>query len=119
MPFVRLTLKSLIPKDIAFEAKTLGEHLRKRRLVLGITQKQAAKLLGINEHTILHWEVRRTKPGTQWHRAYDGKRERFTGKPEELCGLAKEDAEVKTKTPCEHSDASAPFLDNLNQKRVQ
>lgn len=66
LPFGRVTLKSLIPKDTDFEPKTLGEHIRKRSLVLGITQKQAAKLLGINEHTIIHWEIRQTKPEMQF-----------------------------------------------------
>jgi transcriptional regulator with XRE-family HTH domain len=61
-----VTLKSLIPKDSDFEPKTLGEHIRKRRLMLGLTQKQAAKLLGVTGHTILHWENGSVKPANQY-----------------------------------------------------
>ena len=44
LPWVPVTLKGLIPKKTDFEPKTLGEHVRKRRLDLGLNQKQAAWL---------------------------------------------------------------------------
>jgi DNA-binding XRE family transcriptional regulator len=40
----------------------LGEHIRKRRLELELTQKQAAELLGVNPWTVLNWEVGRNEP---------------------------------------------------------
>jgi DNA-binding XRE family transcriptional regulator len=36
--------------------RTLGEHLKKRRCELGLRQKDAAQLLGVNEFTYLGWE---------------------------------------------------------------
>ncbi|MFZ5929847.1 MAG: helix-turn-helix transcriptional regulator [Pseudomonadota bacterium] len=65
MPFGRVTLKSLIPKGTDFEPKTLGEHIREPRLMRGITQKQAAKLLGVTGHTVLHWGNGPVKPANQ------------------------------------------------------
>ncbi len=62
MPFVRIRLKSLIRQSNDFEPKTLGEHLRRRRLVLSITQEEAACRLGVNSWTILNWETGQTKP---------------------------------------------------------
>ncbi|MGK2957233.1 MAG: helix-turn-helix domain-containing protein [Acidimicrobiales bacterium] len=61
-----MTLKSLISKDTDFELKTLGDHIRKRRLILDITQKQAATLLGVTGHTVLHWENGPVKPANQY-----------------------------------------------------
>ncbi len=57
-----MTLKCLKPKEPNLEPKTLGEHIRKRRLGLGLTQKQAADRLGITEVTVLHWEKGQTEP---------------------------------------------------------
>lgn len=55
-------LKSLIPKPYDFEPKTLGEHLRKRRLILGLTQTEVAKLFNTSLETILNWEKGYKKP---------------------------------------------------------
>jgi len=40
----------------------LGEHVRKRRLELELTQKQAAERLGVNAGTVLNWEKGHTEP---------------------------------------------------------
>ncbi len=48
LPLVRIHLKCRKPKDYADEPQTLGEHVKKRRLLLGLTQKQSAHLLGVN-----------------------------------------------------------------------
>ncbi|MCM2327809.1 MAG: helix-turn-helix domain-containing protein [Lysobacter sp.] len=50
------------PKETDFEPKTLGQHLRKRRLVLNLTQKQVARALGISPFTVLNLERDRTQP---------------------------------------------------------
>jgi len=42
--------------------KTLGDHLRKRRLDLGLLQRDAARQLSINEMTLCNWETKRTSP---------------------------------------------------------
>jgi transcriptional regulator with XRE-family HTH domain len=57
-----IKLKSLKPKETDFEPHTLGEHLRKRRLELNLTQKEVADQLGVNPWTILNWEKGHTEP---------------------------------------------------------
>jgi transcriptional regulator with XRE-family HTH domain len=49
-------------KDSDFEPQTLAEHIRKRRLDLKLTLKEAAKLLGTNEGSIINWEKGRATP---------------------------------------------------------
>jgi transcriptional regulator with XRE-family HTH domain len=44
------------------ELKTLGDHLRKRRLDLKLLQRQVALLLGVEEATIWNWENNRSSP---------------------------------------------------------
>ena len=62
MQFVPITLKALKPKETDFEPQSLGEHVRKRRLELRLTQKQAAERLGVNPWTVLNWEKDHTEP---------------------------------------------------------
>jgi transcriptional regulator with XRE-family HTH domain len=59
---VPVCLKALNRKDSDFEPQTLGEHIRKRRLELKLTLKEAAKLLGSDECSIINWEKGRTVP---------------------------------------------------------
>ena len=42
--------------------RTLGERLRKWRLERGLCQVDLAKMVGVNEMTIVNWEKGRTKP---------------------------------------------------------
>ena len=44
------------------EIKTLGDHIRKRRLDLGLFQKQVAKFIGVTTSTVTNWEKNRNKP---------------------------------------------------------
>ena len=62
MQFAPITLKALKPKETDFEPQTLGKHVRKRRLELRLTQKQAAEWLGVNPWTVLNWEKDHTEP---------------------------------------------------------
>lgn len=57
-----MTLKCLKPKESDFEPKTVGEHLRKKRLELGLSQHQAADRLSVNAWTVLNWEKNHTRP---------------------------------------------------------
>ncbi len=57
-----IALKALKPKETDFEPRTLGEHVRKRRLELRLTQKQAAERLDVNPWTVLNWEKDHTEP---------------------------------------------------------
>jgi len=47
------------------EFKTLGDHIRKRRLDLGLLQKDVAKMLGANGASIMYWETKRTAPSIE------------------------------------------------------
>jgi transcriptional regulator with XRE-family HTH domain len=62
LQFVPITLKALKPKEANLEPRTLGEHVRKRRLELRLTQKQAADRLGVSAWTVLNWEKGNTEP---------------------------------------------------------
>jgi transcriptional regulator with XRE-family HTH domain len=44
----------------------LGEHLRKRRLDLGLPQADVAELLGANENTVWNWENGRSTPALRF-----------------------------------------------------
>jgi transcriptional regulator with XRE-family HTH domain len=53
-----VTLKALKCK----EPKSLGERIRRRRLALGLTQRQAADRLGVDVFTLLGWEKGKWQP---------------------------------------------------------
>jgi len=44
------------------QLKTLGDHLRKRRLELELFQKDVARILGVNDSTITNWELNHNFP---------------------------------------------------------
>lgn len=54
-----LNLLDNLPKE-AYPAnpKTIGEHIRKRRMDLGLMQKEVAGIIGVTESTIWNWENR-------------------------------------------------------------
>jgi transcriptional regulator with XRE-family HTH domain len=62
LPYVQIRRKSLIQKKWDFEPQTLGEHIRRRRLLLSLTQEEAAALLGVNAWTVHNWETGQRKP---------------------------------------------------------
>jgi transcriptional regulator with XRE-family HTH domain len=65
LPFslgVPVTLKALRPKDYSKAPKTLGEHLKKQRRVLGLLQREVAERMGIDTWTYLNWEKDKTVP---------------------------------------------------------
>jgi len=62
LQFTHVSLKSLILKPYDFEPISLGDHIRKKRLQLGLFQREAAQQLGVNPWTILNWEKGRTEP---------------------------------------------------------
>ncbi len=66
MPWVPVTLKCLKPKETDFAPRTLGEHIRKRRLVVGMTQEDAARCLKVTAATLLNWELGKTEPRIQY-----------------------------------------------------
>jgi transcriptional regulator with XRE-family HTH domain len=62
LPFCSLTLTTKKPSKFAQNPKTLGDHIKRRRLELGLYQAQLAPILGITESTITNWEKNRTNP---------------------------------------------------------
>lgn len=67
LPFYRFEIKTKKPisKDYPKALRTLGDHLRKRRLDLNLTQKQIADNIGVDEATIWNWERNKTEPLTR------------------------------------------------------
>ena len=61
LPFCHLVLKGQKPLPRAYprELKSLGEHLRKRRLDLKLLQKEVAQKLGVDEASVWNWENNR------------------------------------------------------------
>lgn len=52
-----------LPEGYPNEPRTPGEHLRRRRLNLGLSQREVAERLGVDGWTILNWERGKTLPG--------------------------------------------------------
>jgi transcriptional regulator with XRE-family HTH domain len=48
------------------ELHTIGDHLRRRRLVLKLHQKQAAEQIGVDKTSIHNWETGVTEPGFEY-----------------------------------------------------
>jgi len=67
LPFTSLRLAGRRPRELPrgypVSPGTLGEHLRRRRLDLGLTQRILADRWGVRSETIAAWELGRTKPG--------------------------------------------------------
>jgi len=64
LPCCHVTLSVSKPKNPNYptELKTIGDHLRKRRLDLGLLQKDVAKQIGVTKCTIQYWETNRVAP---------------------------------------------------------
>jgi transcriptional regulator with XRE-family HTH domain len=64
LPFCHIQLTARKPPSPAYprELKTLGDHLRKRRLDLGLLQRDVAEKLQVNQMTVCNWETNRTSP---------------------------------------------------------
>jgi len=54
--------KSVFIHDYPENPKTFGEELRKQRYDLGLQIKEVAKVVGINEMTLINWELRNMTP---------------------------------------------------------
>jgi transcriptional regulator with XRE-family HTH domain len=62
LPFCHWTLRGAIPRAAYPKAlNTLGDHILKRQLDLGLTQKAAAKLIGVHPASLVNWEKGRTE----------------------------------------------------------
>jgi transcriptional regulator with XRE-family HTH domain len=47
------------------ELRTIGDHVRKRRLDLGLLQREVALRIGVDKTTIHNWEAGRTHPNVR------------------------------------------------------
>ena len=59
MPFCKIELKAARPPsspDYPNTLNTLGDHIRKKRLDLGLHQKDVAQIIDTTENTIWNWE---------------------------------------------------------------
>jgi len=56
----------ITPVYSTLPASTFGECIRKARSEKGLTQKEVAEAIGVNEMTIVSWE-RRVTPATRLH----------------------------------------------------
>lgn len=61
------TQKRPLPDKYPIEPKTIGEHIRKRRMDLKMTQKELSKHFGVTEDTITYWEVGRSMPQKKFY----------------------------------------------------
>ena len=69
LPYGAVTLTHQRLKPYRDPPETLGDHLMKRRVGLGLFQKDVAQQLGVNEWTYLLWEHDRTFPNIRmWPR---------------------------------------------------
>lgn len=64
LPCYYLTLRARKPRNPAYpeHLSTLGDHIRKRRLDLGLHQKDVAALVNATTSTVTNWEKNRTTP---------------------------------------------------------
>jgi len=62
---VRLEGRALI-RELSGEPVTLGDHIRRRRLELGLEQRELARQLGADEMTVCNWEKGRTFPSIRF-----------------------------------------------------
>jgi DNA-binding XRE family transcriptional regulator len=62
--FLPLTLRAAKPKPAAYprQLSTLGDHLRKRRLDLGLLQKDVARRVGVKTPAVTAWELGQATP---------------------------------------------------------
>ncbi len=63
---MRLSPKAKKLKEYSDNPKTLGEHLKRRRKVLGFWQKDVGTLLKVDAFTVLNWEKDKTIPATRY-----------------------------------------------------
>jgi len=61
-PLTRVAITFAESAKYPKQLKSLGDHIRKRRLDLGLFQKQAAARIGVDETTIWNWERHESSP---------------------------------------------------------
>lgn len=64
LPFCQLTLRATKPRPSAYPASlsTIGDHIRTKRVDLGLRQCDVAEVVGVTTSTVTNWESNRTSP---------------------------------------------------------
>jgi DNA-binding XRE family transcriptional regulator len=62
LPFCKFTLTAVKPTKISQNPQTWGEHIKKRRLELGLFQSNVAKVLSVNTSTVTNWDKHHSEP---------------------------------------------------------
>ncbi len=64
LPICQITLKASKPNEKPYpkELVTIGDHIKKKRLDLNLTQNDVAKQIGVKEESVYNWENNRSKP---------------------------------------------------------
>ncbi len=64
LPFCKVVLHAQKPRQMGYptEPKTLGQHLKKRRMDMRMSQKKVATLLGISREVYGQWEADHISP---------------------------------------------------------
>lgn len=62
LQFTKVSLKAAKPSSLHIEPITLGDKIRHKRMRDGLTQKQAAQIIGVDAFTLLNWEKSKTTP---------------------------------------------------------
>ena len=65
MTYIISLLNFLPEKDYPKNHKNMGKHIRKRRIDLGLMQKDVAKIIAVSECSIWNW-THRWKPGKRY-----------------------------------------------------
>lgn len=52
----------IAPKGYPLELKTIGDHIRKRRIDSGLLQRDVAEIIGTSKQTVSYWELGITEP---------------------------------------------------------
>lgn len=63
---IDLTVKKPFCSQYPQSLRTIGDHIRKKRLDLKLFQQEVAKQIGITESTLLNWEHNRSTPTVQY-----------------------------------------------------
>ena len=69
MPFCHVHLRGRKPKPVGYpgELETVGDHIRKRRMDIGLLQREVAAEIDVHVQTLALWELRGTTPTIgQW-----------------------------------------------------
>ena len=73
-PKIKYTVKrpKALPDGYPLRPKTIGEKLKKKRLDLGLFQKDVAEIIGVDVNTITNWEKGRCKPSRRCLKKLEG-----------------------------------------------